>query len=71
MMANMVNGVVNQPSGLDRVGAIAIEDRQPGKAREIRGDILARCLKFRGNRNAVAIILNINEQRQLLSGGNG
>jgi 2-oxoisovalerate dehydrogenase E1 component len=29
-------------------------------------DILARCLIFRGNRDSVAIVLDIDEQRQLL-----
>ena len=50
LLADMADGLVDQPRRLSWLGAVAIEDRQPVETREIGRDILARCLIFRWNR---------------------
>ncbi len=68
---DVTNSFLHEPRRLVRIGAVPVEDGQPGEAGEVRSNILAGCLIFRRNRDAVAIILDVNEQRQLLSRGNG
>ncbi len=51
---------------LGRIGTVAVEDREARKAREIGGDVLARRLIFGRNRDSVAIVFDVDQQRQLL-----
>ena len=70
VLADMADCAVNQGRGFGRISAVAIEDRQPREVREIGRDILARCLIFRRNRDAVTIVLDVDEQWQMLRGCN-
>src|ERR1700760_254082 len=70
MAPDMLNRLVDEPGCFDRVGSVTVEDRETREARQIGSDVLARRLIFRWNRDAVAIVLNIDEQRQLLRRGN-
>ena len=64
--ADMGDRLADQPRRFLRIGAVAVEDRQAREAREVRGDVAARGLVIRRHRDAVAIVLDVNEQRQLL-----
>jgi len=57
----VVDSLLDELRRLDRLGAIAVEDRQPVEAGEVGSDILARCLIFRGNRDPVAVVLNVKQ----------
>ena len=67
---DMMDRPVDQLRRFDRIGAVPVEDGQAGKAREVCGDVLPGSLVIRRHGNAVAIVLNVNEQRQLLRGSN-
>jgi hypothetical protein len=69
--ADMADGLRNQPRRFLRLGAVAVEDGEAGKARQVGGDVLARRLIVRRHGDAVAIVLDEEEQRQCLRGGDG
>ena len=69
--ATCADRLVDQPCRFDRFGPVAIEDRQAREAGEVRRNIPARRLVIRRDRDAVPIVLDVNEQRQILRRGNG
>ena len=69
--ADMADRLGDQPRCFRRLSAITIEDRQPGEARQIGGNVLARRLIFGRHRNAEAIVLDEEQHRQGLGGGDG
>ncbi len=69
--ADMGDGAVDQPGRLGRLGAVAGEDGEIGEARQIPGDVAARGLEGRGHGDAEAVVLDVEEHRQLLGGGDG
>jgi hypothetical protein len=46
MLPHMADGAVDQRRRLGGICAVAVEDRQPGEAREVGCDVLARSLIF-------------------------
>ena len=69
--AHMVGGRCCQARGLCRVGAIALKDGQALEGCQILGNIAARRLEMRGHGNAVAVVFDIEQHRQLLGCGDG
>ena len=58
--------VLDHRGGLDRLGAVAVEDLEAREAGKVGGDVGARRLEGRRDRDPVAIVLDIEQHRQLL-----
>ena len=54
-----------------RVGAVALNNVQILKCRQVGGDVAAGSLLLAGDRDGVAVILDVEEHRQLESSGDG
>ncbi len=67
----MIDGAVDQPGRLRGLGAVAGEDGEIAEARQILGDVAARGLEAGRHRDSEAIVLDVEEHRQFLGGGDG
>ena len=57
--------------GLGRIGAVAVADQQVAERGQVGGDVGARGLQLRRDRDAVAVVLDVEQHRQLERGRDG